>query len=416
MIQLNLATVIELAPEFYSLPAVGDCFLTFIPIQSVAQLAERVRDAQQHNTPVYPYAGNTQQHQLSPASQTGLSLNLLGLNQLIDYPHQDMTITVQAGMTISTLQKHLAANHQTLPIDVPNSSQATVGGSIAANTNGPRRTGWGTWRDYLIGLSWINDQGEECKAGGRVVKNVAGYDFCKLFTGSFGTLGIITQVTLKVKPWPEACVLLGGDVKREDVGALNELIRHSRLRPTVFVVFPNQTSTWQMMIGFEDCESAVNWQIAHFREISKNLVDVKSDTGGIETNGVIMDWTRYSVSAQNITFQATAPCSRSAEFALEAQPLVESLQIQPASGIVLGHVPSKVSFEEATKIVTQLRTLATSMGGNLTLPRCPAAWRKALHPFGPPRSDWPLMRKVKHAMDPNNIFQRGRHEILTTES
>lgn len=389
--------------------------MTFIPIQSVTQLAERVRDAQQHNTPVYPYAGNTQQHQLAPASQTGLSLNLSGMNQLIDYPHQDLTITVQAGMTISALQKLLAANHQTLPIDVPHPDQATVGGSIAANINGPRRTGWGTWRDYLIGLSWINDQGQECKAGGRVVKNVAGYDFCKLFTGSFGTVGIITQVTLKVKPIPEKISLIGGEVRKEQADALIDLIRNSRLKPVVFVMEPDQKPTLIVKFGFEDSGQAVDWQHHHLREITQGMVTLGTLYEGIEAGGAVHELVEYANAGESVTFEAHVPGSRCAEFSIQTQPLIQMMQAQPGIGVVIGHLPKKISFEDATKSIGKIRQLATSMGGHVTLSRCPAQWRSKLHPFGPSRSEWPLMRKVKQAMDPQNIFQRGRHEILTTD-
>ncbi len=393
--------------------------MTFVPIQSVSQLAERVRDAQQHKTPVYPYAGNTQQHQLAPASQTGLTVNLSGLNQLIDYPHQDLTITVQAGMTIDTLQKLLLERQQTLPIDVPRSHEATVGGSIAANINGPRRTGWGTWRDYLIGFSWINDQGEEAKAGGRVVKNVAGYDFCKLFTGSFGTLGIITQVTLKVKPIPEKCALVSGLVKSNDLGAFTELLRHSRLRPSVFVMKPQKEpggvsprSTFAANIAFEDSATAVDWQMEHLQEISKSLMSECVVIQGSVAERVITDLTDFALAGESITFQAAVPTSRCAEFAIQAQSLVASLQAQPAVGVITGHLPANISIDDATKIINQLRTLAATIGGHLTLPRCPNQWRATLYPWGAPRPDWPLMRKVKQAMDPNNFFQRGRYEIL----
>ncbi|MFT3880556.1 MAG: FAD-binding oxidoreductase [Gemmatales bacterium] len=385
-------------------------------IQSVAQLAERVRDAQQHNTPVYPYAGNTQQHQLAPASQTGLSLNLSGLNQLIDYPHQDMTITVQAGMTMDNLQGLLNEKQQTLPIDVPKSQEATVGGSIAANINGPRRTGWGTWRDYLIGLSWINDKGEECKAGGRVVKNVAGYDFCKLFIGSFGTLGIITQVTVKVKPRPEESSLIWCEIKKEQAGELTDLIRHSRLKPTLFVIEPDQKPTWIVKFGFEENAQAVNWQHDHLRKITQGMAKLHAVNEGLEGAMDIHDLVEFANAGESVTFEAHVPGSRCAEFSLQVQPLTQMMQTQPAVGIVIGHLSKKISFEEATKTIENIRTLATSMGGYVTLPRCPAQWRSKLHPFGPPRPDWPLMQKVKHAMDPNNIFQRGRHEILKTDN
>ena len=111
---------------------------------------------------------------------------------MIDYPARDMTITVQAGITLGRLQDLLAAENQRLPIDVPRADRATLGGGLAVNVSGPRRFGCGTLRDYVIGISIVNDEGQEIKAGGRVVKNVAGYDLCKLHVGALGTLGVIT--------------------------------------------------------------------------------------------------------------------------------------------------------------------------------------------------------------------------------
>ena len=120
-----------------------------------------------------------------------------------------MTITVQAGITARPAAGDCcAAENQRLPIDVPRPDQATLGGALAVNVSGPRRYGFGTLRDYVIGISVVNDEGQEVKAGGRVVKNVAGYDLCKLHIGALGTLGIITQVTLKLRPLPEAQALV----------------------------------------------------------------------------------------------------------------------------------------------------------------------------------------------------------------
>src|SRR5688572_8877153 len=119
-----------------------------------------------------------------------------------------MTVTVEAGVTMKTLAELLAKERQRLPIDVPQADRATIGGVIATNWNGPRRYGEGSVRDYVIGIHAIDGRGMPFKGGGRVVKNVAGYDFCKLLTGSLGTLGVITQVTLKLKPLPEQSALM----------------------------------------------------------------------------------------------------------------------------------------------------------------------------------------------------------------
>ena len=178
-----------------------------LPVQrpaSVAELSDIVRRCAANGDAIYPVGGGTMLGWGLPPTKPGLAIDLRGLDQVIDYPARDMTITVQAGISIARLQEILRAERQQLPVDVPLPDRATIGGAIATNASGPRRFGYGTLRDYVIGISVVNDRGEEVKAGGRVVKNVAGYDLMKLYTGSFGTLGIITQVTLKVKPLAEA--------------------------------------------------------------------------------------------------------------------------------------------------------------------------------------------------------------------
>src|SRR4029079_12976461 len=132
------------------------------------------------------------------------TLNLSSLAKIVDYTPRDMTILVEAGVRMADLAATLAAERQQLPIDVPRAADATIGGVIATNWCGPRRYGHGTIRDYVIGIHAVDGRGVAFKGGGRVVKNVAGYDFCKLLTGSLGTLGVITQVALKVKPQSES--------------------------------------------------------------------------------------------------------------------------------------------------------------------------------------------------------------------
>ena len=167
-----------------------------------------------------------------PARKPGLGLATTGLTRVIDYPVRDMTITVEAGITIEALARELAAHGQRLPVDVPQAAQATLGGVVATATSGPRRLGHGAIRDFVIGISAVDGRGVAFKAGGRVVKNVAGYDFCKLLTGSRGGLAVITQVTLKLRPVAEATAFVVCDVP-EFVQAEPLLARlgNSRRRP-----------------------------------------------------------------------------------------------------------------------------------------------------------------------------------------
>ena len=143
-----------------------------------------------------------------PAKQQGIGISLSRLTRVVDYPARDMTITVEAGITMAALAEILAQEGQRVPLDIPQPEKATLGGVIATNWSGPLRFGHGTARDYVIGIRAVDGRGTTFNGGGRVVKNVAGYDFCKLLTGSLGTLGIITQVTLKLKPIPRKTAIM----------------------------------------------------------------------------------------------------------------------------------------------------------------------------------------------------------------
>src|SRR5262245_58022844 len=198
---------------------------------SVSVLGDVVRGAAAKNEAIYPIGGQTQLDLGNPPTKGGVAVDMRGLDQVIEFPARDMTVTVQAGITIAKLQALLAPENLQLPIDVPQPERATLGGIIATNVSGPRRLGYGTLRDYVIGISAVNDEGNEFKAGGRVVKNVAGYDLCKLLVGSLGTLGVITQVTLKLRPLPEETALVTLGCESAEVAGVLDQMHSSRTRP-----------------------------------------------------------------------------------------------------------------------------------------------------------------------------------------
>ncbi|HMF29654.1 MAG TPA: FAD-binding oxidoreductase, partial [Candidatus Cybelea sp.] len=161
--------------------------LPMVRPESVEAVGDVIRDAQ--TSAIYPVGGQTKLALGVPPTKSGIAVDMSALSRVIDFPARDMTITVQAGIRIKELNELVAREKLQLPIDVPQCDRATLGGILAANVSGPRRYGYGTLRDYVIGISALNDEGREFKAGGRVVKNVAGYDLCKLLVGSLGTLG-----------------------------------------------------------------------------------------------------------------------------------------------------------------------------------------------------------------------------------
>ncbi len=245
---------------------------------SAEEAVELVAACAARRTPIYPLGGETALDYGLPAKQPGLGLSLSAMNRVLDYPARDMTITLEAGVTLAALQQTLAAEGQRLPLDAPRAAEATLGGIVATNTSGPSRCGHGTVRDYVIGISAIDGRGTPFKAGGRVVKNVAGYDFCKLLTGSLGTLGVITQITLKVKPLAQRRVLLAceaADLAQAD--ALLAALNLSEVTPLAVELLGGPAwkdlltnpQGWLVAVALEGTEPEVAWLEKALRETFK---------------------------------------------------------------------------------------------------------------------------------------------------
>ena len=168
--------------------------------QDRQQVAEVVRWARQENVALFPRGGGVHVSLGNPPGKCGVVLDLSQCNRILDFQPSDLTATVEAGVTLDALQQHVAGGGKFLPLESPLSNAATIGGILAANVTGPLRSSVGLPREWLIGIGVVNAQGLETKAGGKVVKNVTGYDLDKLYTGSLGTLGIIVEATFKLAP------------------------------------------------------------------------------------------------------------------------------------------------------------------------------------------------------------------------
>lgn len=193
--------------------------------------------------------------------------DLRRMDRVLAYTPEDMTVTVEAGVTLAVLQQKLSEHGQFLAVDPPNSSTLTIGALLAGNSSGPRRYGYGTIRDYLLGIKVVLADGRVIKAGGQVVKNVAGYDLCKLFVGSRGTLGVIVEATFKVLPRPEVETFVQTTVPttREVQLLLNE-INAAPLTPVVLdaCTAPNGHA---LVLGFAGPREDVEWQVNRARDL-----------------------------------------------------------------------------------------------------------------------------------------------------
>lgn len=169
---------------------------------SVEEVSAVMQVAHQQRATVIPWGGGTQQWIGNPPERADLVVRTERLNRVLIHEPNDLTISVEAGMTLGALRHHLAAHNQMLPIDPPLADHATIGGLIATAADGPRRIGYGTLRDLLIGITVVEATGRISKAGGMVVKNVSGFDMMKLYHGSFGTLAVIVAANFKLLPAP----------------------------------------------------------------------------------------------------------------------------------------------------------------------------------------------------------------------
>ena len=359
-------------------------------------------------------------------SRKGVVLGTKNLNKVIDYPARDMTVTVQAGILIKDLKEMLGKENQRLPIDNPYPANSSLGGLLATNTSGPRRFGWGTLRDYVIGISILNDEGVETKAGGRVVKNVAGYDFCKLHTGALGTLGVISQVTLKVRPNPEASAFLLLTLNLANVESVLDRIHNTKTRPVAVELLNKNalqhplfkhlavTADYGIFIGFEHSAEAVKWQtdtlaneLADVPNSKLEIINAPSDSALWQALG---EFQAARISGCPLTFKANIPSAKVASWCALATETIPGvlLQAHAGSGIVFGHIPEGISRQVALNSIDMLLQKAARYQGNLVLPYCLPEWKADFPVWGQTRPDVKVMRKVKESLDPKALFNPGR--------
>jgi glycolate oxidase FAD binding subunit len=399
--------------------------------QTVAEVGDLVRRAAAEGQALYPLGGRTLLDIGLPPTRPGLAIDLRALSAVIDYPARDMTITVQAGITLAKLQALLATENQRLPIDVPQPERATLGGAVAANVSGPRRYGFGTLRDYVIGIHTVNDEGQEVKAGGRVVKNVAGYDLCKLHTGALGTLGIISQITLKLRPLPESKALVTFGCETAALSRLLDQLHATRTRPVCLDVLNNLAARWLVqdaglalpearwviVLGFEDNGDAVGWQVRQLlKEIAPGDIQGLEARAGHASEPLWHSLVEFTASGGrqppdlSVSFKANLLPQAVAAFCQQAAALSESIRLHAhaGSGIVSGHLIGDLTLERVAAMLKELTDTAVRAEGNLVLPRCPVEWKRELPVWGRPRGDFWLMRQVKEKLDPRGLFNPGR--------
>ncbi len=348
-------------------------------------------------------------------------LRTAALDRIVEHAPLDQIVTVECGVRVGDLQRALAAHGQRLSIDPPWPERATIGGVVASNAFGALRTRYGSIRDLIIGVSFVRADGARVRGGGKVVKNVAGFDLPKLLTGSLGTLGLIATATFRLHPAPETSTTVV--FPRVALAAVQRLLRAARdahLEPEAVAALSDAPggAHWRLGVRFAGFVRGVADQSARLREAAARVdAGDGSEVIAVEANGETPFWDAHAQArAADATVRikiALLPADPAASelFARIAAPLRAARAVfYPTLG--LGFVSGAAGEPNALAgaIATARQALAAS-GGSVVVHDAPAAVRACLDVWGVaegPRSAVPLMRNLKQRLDPERRLAPGR--------
>lgn len=382
---------------------------------------------------VYPMGGGSMLHLGLPPSRPGYIIDTTRLDRVDDYPSADLTITVECGITIDRLQALLRREKQMLAIDVPFPERATLGGAIAVNASGPRRFGYGTFRDAVLGIDVIDGEGKRIHGGGRVVKNVAGYDLMKLHTGALGTLGVIGQVTLKLRPRSASQVALAIPFSAiDDASKALSRLNTSDSRPVgLDLLGANATASILkgltpevrsstdlaacLVLLFEDHPDATRWQcekvIDELQEVGHARTAEIFRIHGEEYHELLRRLTEWPHENQaSVAFRASILPEKVPQwFELAIEGTQTDWLAHAGTGVVHGRIDRSDGNEGTLRdALLQMDRQARACGGYLAVTRCPLPWKPTMNIWGSPRADAHWMLALKQALDPCDRINPGR--------
>jgi glycolate oxidase FAD binding subunit len=426
--------------------------LETIAATDLSTVVEAVAGAAASRTPVYAIGGGTRLGCGVRAKQPGLGLSLAGMTALVDYPARDLTVTVQSGMTVAELARRLAAQRQWLPLDVAQPDRSTLGGLIAANAFGPRRYRWGTVRDYLLGFTAVDGRAQPFSGGGRVVKNAAGYNMPRLLVGSQGTLAVITQVTLMVRPIPETSALVvadPGDFDRAEQ-LFRSLARTKTLPSAIqWLIGPAwrrlpgitpepRPGPGRVLVGLEGEQAEVDWMTGQlerewkdaarcvptvvsgpscdelWRVLAEGLAGASPEDGHTSSSLPSSEPGRVGPDVLGVRscvlLQAHVPPARvvsAVRSLLDADPQA-SIQAYAGDGVIAGRFAFP-RMESVTTFCRKLRAALAALQGSLVVLQGPAGEELGRETvWGPPGDGQRVMEAIKRQFDPQGILNPGR--------
>ena len=414
--QLNRYAIDGMGPQAVVVPA------------STHEIQEVLGYAADNELSVIPAGSGTKLGVGNPPEGVDLILSTSRLDQVLEYEPADLTVTVEAGIRLAVLQAKLAEHGQYFSLDPPYADRCTIGGITATNASGPSRFRFGSARDLVLGMRVVQSSGTVVKSGGKVVKNVAGYDLNKLYLGSFGTLGVITEVSLKLQPLPEIernILLTFADIG-EAVNVASE-ISSSQLLPTFFNLFVNGAPLTDrpepcLLIGLDGHPETVEWQIDSVKTIAQQNgavgVGVYEGQRQQELQASMCAFPEGGSATATVICRANLRMTDVGEFIKTVLEMNDSVSWRVrATGlmgngvvyIIFSDFPDgEVPVHQVADTIANLRDVAANVGGNLIVESAPTALKRQIDVWGPIGRSFELMKAIKTKLDPIGLLNVGR--------
>jgi glycolate oxidase FAD binding subunit len=407
-----------------------------IRAESAEQIAEIVKFAVAEKLALVACGARTKIDVGAAPRQYDLALDLTRLDRMVAYDPGDMTLSVEPGIPLRRIESALAEHRQFLPLVVPFMDRATAGGTIASGVDSPLRQFYGTARDYVLGIEFVAGDGALAKSGGRVVKNVSGYDLHKLMIGALGTLGVMTRINFRTFPLPAATRTIVATF--DSVGRAVELrhaIAGSALRPLVLeIVSPRAEKLlggngldvnrgWSVIASFAGTAKALDRSAGDLRQMAEQkgaagfaAVDDERPLGVSSGTSEFVPAALASSSGATIFKLSVLPTNISAilDAAAKAADAAELSWAAVARGVgviyfaLLPGERNDGALARVSHASDEILGQCAAFDGNATIPWCPAEWKSALPIWGPERGDLGPMRALKKVFDPHGVFAPGR--------
>ena len=398
---------------------------------SVQEMQEVLQFAVERNLSVMPAGAGTKLGIGNLPQKVDVVLATTPLNSVVEYEPADLTVTVEAGIRLKDLQTELAKHRQYLALNPPYADRCTIGGIVATNASGSFRLRHGTARNQVLGLRVVRADGTVVKSGGKVVKNVAGYDLNKLYIGGFGTLGIITEVTLKLSPIPVQQAILTADFQDiQDATDTGLAIVGSQTLPMFVNLFVNADPTHakietptdedkpMLVVGFGGDPETVAWQLTQCQGIMEQNgaigVTIVKDESLQHLQEAVQEFSAENKNTERVVAKLNLKRTDLTEFAAQ---IVEAnwandVQIMAllGSGVLYVTIPvaSDTDYPSLAKALTQLRQTAMSQQGNLIIEVAPPELKRHIDVWGSVEGTLSLMKQIKAKFDPTGLLNPGR--------